>query len=297
MQYTVCGGINMKPIIFTDASCDLPLEFIEKNEIYHLGLIFTFKGGEYEDDFGKTLSYKEFYDGLRQGEMPCTSQINEYKFIKKFEELAKLKRPIIYIGMSSALSGTFNSAELARNTVLKHIPDAEITVIDTKCASLGQGLLVSHAARMRDAGHSAKEIIVWVTENMKLMNHWFAVEDLSHLKRGGRISATTAVVGGILDIKPIIYLTEEGKLKNITNSRGKKKALRMLADKYKEKCDDFSRPVGISHGDCLEDAMHLRDILASECGINEFIINNLGAGLGSHCGYGMVAVCFVGKTR
>ncbi len=287
----------MKPIIFTDASCDLPLDFIEKNEVYHLGLTFTYKDGEYEDDFGKTISYKEFYDGLRNGEMPCTSQINQFKFIEMFKELLKLKRPIIYIGMSSGLSGTFNSAESARNTVLTENPDADITVIDTKCASLGQGLLVAQAVYMRDKGFSSLEIIHWINENMKLMNHWFAVEDLNHLKRGGRISSTTAVVGSLLDIKPIIYLTAEGTLKNITNSRGKKKALRLLADRYKENAADFQNPVGISHGDCLEDAEHLKDILIHECGVKEFIINELGAGLGSHCGQGLVAVCFIGKSR
>lgn len=288
----------MKSIIFTDASSDLPLDYIEKKHIPHVGLIYNFKGKDYEDDFGKSISYKEFYDGVRSGEMPYTSQVNEYKFLEKFKELIKYDRPVIYLGMSSGLSGTINSAELAREAVISENKSADITVIDTKCASLGQGILVIKAEKLAEDGYSKEHIISWIKENMMKMNHWFVVEDLSHLKRGGRISAASAVVGTILDIKPIIYLTEEGTLKNISNTRGKKKAIRFLADKFRDKAQNYEdHIVGISHGDCIEDALHLKDILVREFNVKEVIINELGAGLGSHCGQGLVSICFIGNSR
>lgn len=287
----------MKPIIMTDASSDLPLGFIEENDIPHLGLIYNFKGKEYEDDFGKTLSYREFYDGLREGEMPSTSQINEFMFMEKFQELMQFNRPIIYIGMSSGLSGTVNSAKLAKDSILKENPNADITVIDTKCASLGQGLLVYYAVTMVENGCTKEEIISWVEDKMNYMNHWFAVEDLYHLKRGGRISSATALVGNILDINPIIYISNEGTLKNITNTRGRKKAIRLLADKFKENAATYNQRVAISHGDCLEDAILLKDILFKEFEIKDIIINEVGPGLGSHCGNGMLSLCFIGNTK
>ena len=288
----------MKPIIITDASSDLPLEYIVKNNIPYLGLIYNFKGGEYEDDFGKSISYKEFYDGVRSGEMPHTSQINEFRFLEKFKDLMKYQKPIIYIGMSSGLSGTINSAELARNNIISQDKNVDITVIDTKCASLGQGILVIKAVKMAEEGCSKEDIITWINENMVKMNHWLVVEDLSHLKRGGRISSTTAAVGTLLDLKPIIYLTKEGVLKNITNTRGKKKAIKFLAEKFKENHNNYGEQiVGITHGDCIEDALQLKEILIRESNVKEVIINELGAGLGSHCGQGMVSVCFIGKSR
>jgi len=287
----------MKPIIFTDASCDLPLSYIEKNDIPYLGLVCHFKGKDYEDDFGKSIPYKEFYDALRLGEMPYTSQINEYRFIQKFNELLKYNRPIIYIGMSSGLSGTVNSAKLAREAVISENKNADIIVIDSKCASLGQGLLVYNAVKMREEGCSALDITKWIYDNINKMNHWFVVEDLSHLKRGGRISATSAAIGNILDIKPIICITEDGKLKNVSNVRGKKKAIRFLVDKFKNNVSNYERStLAISHGDCLEDALHLKEILIKEYKVKEIIINELGAGLGSHCGNGMLSLCYIGNS-
>ena len=288
----------MKPIILTDASCDLPLDYIEENDIQHLGLTYYLKGKYYEDDFGKSVSYREFYDALRAGELPFTSQINEYRFTEKFKELLKYERPIVYIGMSSGLSGTINSARLARNSVISGNKNADITVIDTKCASLGQGLLVIKAAKMRDEGYCADEIKKCINANMTKMSHWFLVEDLTHLKRGGRISAATAAVGSFLDIKPILYLTEEGTLKKISNARGKKKALRFLAEKFKQNAPKYEKQVvAVSHGDCVEDALYLKNILMKEDNVKAVIVNELGAGLGSHCGQGLVSVFFIGNNR
>lgn len=288
----------MVPIILIDASCDLPLKFVEDNNIPYVGLVCHFNGKDYEDDFGKTLSYSDFYKGLSESEFPTTSQVNVFKFIEKFKELIKEGRPIIYIGMSSGLSGTVNSAKLASKSIMDKYKDSDITVIDTKCSSIGEGLLVYHAFNMAKNGCSKQEIITWVEQNMVKVNHWFIVEDLNHLKKGGRISSTSATIGTILNIKPIIYIMKDGTLKNLVKIRGKKKAERFLLDKFKERVEHPEEAiVAITHADCLEDALHLEKLVKEEFNVKEVIINYLGIGMGAHCGKGMISLCFIGKIR
>jgi DegV family protein with EDD domain len=287
-----------RPIIMTDAGCDLPGDFILEKNIPFLGLTCHFKGRDYEDDFGKSLSYEEFYDGLRNGEMPYTSQINEYRFAEKFRELVKEKRPVIYIGMSSAISGTFNSSKLARESVISEFEDADITLVDSKGASIGLGLLVYYAHKMAEEGKSKDEIVKWLDDNKLKMNYWFMVEDLKHLKRGGRISSSKAVIGTLLDVKPIIYICSDGTLKNIANVRGRKKGIKYLIDRFRERAlDTENQVIGISHGNCLEDAKLLKKLMEKEFCNNKFIINTLGLGMATHCGNGMLALCFLGNKR
>ncbi|OAA83368.1 DegV domain-containing protein [Clostridium ljungdahlii] len=286
------------PIIMTDASCDLPGSFMKKNNIQFLGLMCHFKNKDYEDDFGKSLSYEEFYKGLENGEMPYTSQINEYRFTEKFKELLKQKRPIIYIGMSSGISGTFNSSKLAKNAILSEFEDADITLIDSKSSSIGLGILVYYACKMAQEGLSKDEIVNWVNNNRLKMNHWFVVEDLKHLKRGGRISSSKAIVGTLLDVKPIIYIENQGELKNVTNVRGRKKAIKYLVERFRERAlDNENQVIGISHGNCIEDAKLLKNIIEREFPNNRFIINMLGVGMAAHCGSGMLSLCFLGNKR
>lgn len=288
----------IEPIIMTDASCDMPESYILKNNIPFLGLVCHFNGNEYEDDFGHSLSYKEFYTGLESGEMPYTTQINEYRFLKKFKELLKEHRPVIYIGMSSKISGTFNSSKLAAEEIMGEYKDADITVVDSKGASIGQGLLVHHAVDMAKKGHSKEDIVNWVEENKNKMNYWFVVEDLNHLKKGGRISSSKAVIGTLLDMKPIIAIHKDGTLKNVTNVRGKKKAFKYLIDRFREMTDfKENKLIGISHGYCLKDAETLKGMFQEEFPNNGFVVNPLGLGIGTHCGNGMVSLCFLGKTR
>ena len=179
-------------ILVIDSGCDLPLEYIVQDNIVPLGLICNFKGEAIEDDFGKNFNRKDFYDALRQGEMPTTSQINSQRFVEVFRKYAKEGKSIIYIVMSSALTGTINSANLARETILEEFPEADISIVDSKCASLGQGLLVYYAYEMLKKGSSKEEIVTWLEENKLKINHWFTVNDLNHLKRGGRISSSAA---------------------------------------------------------------------------------------------------------
>ncbi|NMM61323.1 DegV family protein [Clostridium sp. P21] len=288
----------MKLIIMTDASCDLPPDFIDENEVPFLGLTCCFKGKEYEDDFGKSLGREEFYKGLKEGEMPSTSQINEFRFVEKFKELLKQKVPIIYIGMSSGLSGTFNSAKLAREIIMEEYKDADITLIDTRCSSIGQGILVYNAYKMIKENFLKEDIINWIENTKTKVNHWFVVEDLKHLKRGGRISVSKAAIGTLLDIKPIICITEDGTLKNVDSIRGRKRAIKYLIEKLKEQCENPSEQlIGIAHGDCLEDARALKKVIENQFKTKNVILSELGLGMASHCGRGMLALCFIGKER
>lgn len=287
-----------KPIIMTDASCDLPGSFIMEKKIPFLGLICNFKGKDYEDSFGESLSYKEFYEGLRKGELPYTCQINEYRFTEKFKELLKEKRPIIYIGLSSGISGTFNSAKLAKEEVLSQFGDADITLIDSKSASMGLGILVYNAYYMAENGCTGDEIVSWVESNKLKMNHWFMVEDLKYLKKGGRIPSFKANVGSLLNVKPIMCIQEDGTLKSVVNLRGRKKAIKCIAEKFKEKSMyTENQIIGISHGDCLEDAMFLEKIIKEDFPNNKFIINILGFGMAAHCGCGTLSLFFLGNGR
>jgi DegV family protein with EDD domain len=288
----------MKPVILVDASCDMPLEFIEKNHIPHLGLICHIDDREYEDDFGKTFTYDEFYGELRKGKMPSTSQINSFRFEEKFREYAKQGTPVIYLAMSSALSGTYNSAVMAREIILDEYKDADITVIDTKGASIGEGILVYYAYDMLNKGYSKDSIITWVQENMLRMNYWFAVSDLEHLKKGGRISSSAAMVGAILNINPILCISKDGSLTHVTNIRGRRKAIKFLTDKFKtEVTEPHNTIVAISHGDCTEEAEYLRNIMEEEFHVKKVIINKLGLIMGSHCGQGMLSLCFLGSEN
>lgn len=283
----------MDTVLLVDSSSDLPLKFIEESEVEIIGLMCHFKDKEYEDDFGKSLKYKEFYDGMRNGEKPYTSQINSYRFEQKFKELVKKNKKVIYLAFDSAISGTFGSAEVAKEEVIKEYPDADIKIVDTKCASIGEGILVYCAWKMLEAGKSGDEVVEWAKNSCLKVNHWFIVENLFHLSRGGRLSMPKAVVGTLLNIKPIICINDLGQLINIVNIRGKKKAIRFLAEELKEKGSDYENMiVGISHGDCIEEAEYLAEIVENEFHVKKILINHVGPVIGSHVGPGMLSLCF-----
>lgn len=288
----------MNTIILTDSSCDLPLEIIEKNQIPFLGLNYHLSYGDYTDDFGKSLDYKKFYHSLREGEMPTTSQINIYRFYETFRKYVKEGKSVIYIGMSSAISGCVNCAIMAKNQLLEEMPNADITVIDSKGACIGEGILIYKAVEMLSNGYSKCEIVNWVEENKLKVNHWFIVDNLMHLKRGGRLSYTAATIGTILDIKPILCINGKGELINFNNIRGRKKAIKTLIKLFEENClNPENQVIGISHGDCIEDALFLKELLTEEFKVKDVIINYVGPVIGSHTGPGMLSLCFFGKER
>ncbi|WP_040215140.1 DegV family protein [Clostridium polynesiense] len=287
-----------KIIIMTDSSCDLPLKFIKDNNIPYLGIACNFRGEEYFEDFGETLGYKEFYDAVREGEMPTTSQINSYRFSEEFKKFAKEGKTVIYLAFSSALSGTYNSALIAREEVLEEYPEADITVIDTKSASMGVGLLVYYAYELLNKGASKDEIINWVENNKLKTIHWFTVDDLNHLKRGGRISAAAAAVGSLLGIKPVLHVNDAGQLIPVSKAKGRKKSIKELAENLeKHIINPEEQVIFISHGDCLEDAELLSSMIKEKYAVKDIIINNIGPVIGAHSGPGTIALFFLGDNR
>ena len=284
--------------IITDSSCDLPREYVDDNNIEVISLVLNLNGQIIKDDLGKTLSYKDFYQKMRDGATPTTSQVNAHEFEEAFSKHIKNGDSIIYISISASLSGTFNSANIAKNNLLEEYPEAKIELVDSLSASIGQGLLVLKACEMRDNGASIEEIVEWLEENKRKVIHSILIDDLNHLKRGGRISGATATIGGLLNIKPSAYLDDEGKLAQGEKIKGKKKALRFLANEVKERAIDSENEVlYICHGDCQEEAESLRDIIEEEVKFKNVIINYVGNVIGAHTGPGALAVIFLGKNR
>jgi DegV family protein with EDD domain len=285
-------------VIMTDSCSDLPLKFMEENRLPVVNLSFNFQGKDYIDDFGKTISYQAFYDGVKKGALPTTSQVNVHTFTEVFKSYLAQGQGVIYIAFSSALSGTFNSAMTARELLSAEEAGADIAVIDSRSASLGQGLLVYYALEMQKKGASREEIVAWLNDNIPRMNHWFTVEDLGHLKRGGRLSSTAALVGTVLNVKPILHVDANGRLVPVTKVRGRGKALKYLRDKLLEKIvDPEEQVVAISHGDVLEEAEQLKEMIMEKVQVKEVIINHIGPIIGSHAGPGTIALFFLGEKR
>lgn len=285
-------------ILVIDSCCDLPIEYIEQENIVSIGLICNLKGNAIEDDFGKEINRKDFYDAIRQGEMPTTSQINSQRYEEVFSRYVGEGKSIIYICMSSALSGTINSANLARANVLEEFSNADISIVDSKCASLGQGLLVYYAYEMIKKGNSKEEIVDFLEENKLKINHWFTVNDLNHLKRGGRISSSAAAVGTLLNIKPVLYVDNQGQLTSFSKCRGRKKAISTLAEKFKERTNpNEMQVIAIGHGDCLEDALALEVLVREHGNVKDVILNYVGTAVGSHTGPEILGLYFMAEER
>lgn len=288
----------MKTVIVTDSCCDLSRKYVDENNIEIMSLKVNVNGEEIPDDLGLTLSHKDFYDKVRAGAMPFTSQVNVYTFEECFKRNVKEGNSIIYIGFSSGLSGTFNSAQIAKQNIEEEYKDADITVIDSLSATCGFGLLVYYACEMLKSGINKDEIIKWVEENKLNVQHWVTVEDLNHLKRGGRISATTAIVGGMLSIKPIISVDNDGKLITVMKAKGRKKAIKVLFEKVKENIVDPEKQiVAIVHGDCIEEAEALKEMILNDVSVKDVIIYPLGTTIGAHTGPNTLALAYLGNGR
>ena len=284
--------------IITDSACDLTKEYINNNNIELLSLVLNLDGQCIKDDLGETLSYKDFYETMRNGATPTTSQINAHDFEEEFVKYVKNGDSIIYIGISSGLSGTFNSANIAKNNVLEDYPNADISLVDSLSVSVGQGLLVTKACEMKAQGKSKDEIVQWLEENKLKVAHAILIDDLNHIKRGGRISGTTAVIGGLLNIKPTLVVDNEGKIVQGDKIKGKKKALKFLVSQVKEKAiNSENETLFICHGDCIEDAEVLKDMILEEVKFKNVVINYVGNVVGAHGGPGVIAAIFLADSR
>ena len=284
--------------IVTDSSCDLGINFIEENNIELIPLLLNLDGEIIKDDLGKSLGYREFYEKLRAGSMPSTSQINIYTFEEKFKELLDKGYEILYIGLSSALSGTFNSANMARNNILEENQNAKIAVVDSISVSMGLGMLIKKAYEMINEGKMLEEIVQWIEENKSKVIHAILVDDLKHLKRGGRLSASSAAVGSILNIKPLLKLNNSGAVEAAEKVKGKKKALKRLASIVKEKAINIENEIlYIMHGDALEEAQYLKEIILQELNFKDVKVEYIGTVIGTHGGPGTIAAVFWGNER
>lgn len=289
---------HMKIKLITDSASDLPFEYIKDNQIGVACLEVNVQGNFIKDDFGQTMSHQHFYELLRQGEKTSTSQVNIHTFEELFESYVKEGYAIIYIGLAAALSGTVNSAIAARMNILAKYPEADISVIDSKSVSLGEGLLVTKACEMIKKGCTKQEIVDWVETNRTKVIHAIVIDDLNFLKRGGRISGTTAVLGGMIGIKPSIKLDNEGNIIPGAKLKGNKNALRYLVNQVIEKGVDIeNQTLFICHGDVEENAQLLKEMILEKITVKDVIINHIGTVIGTHGGPGAMAVMFLGTER
>lgn len=284
-------------VIVSDSTVDLPKEYLQAKQVPIISLSYIMDGVTYEEMDG--LSHKEFFEKLRTGSLPTTSQINPEQAREALEPLAKEGKDILYIGFSSGLSGSYNSVRMAAEDLKEEYPDINIITIDSLCACMGEGLLLyNKALELKERGMSMKEIVEWVEANKLHICHNVTVDDLNHLHRGGRISRTTAVVGSMIKIKPIIHMSDEGKLVVIGKERGRKKSLISIVDRMEKQMQGYDNDiVMITHGDCIEDAEFVKKQVEERFGIHNVMINGIGSVIGSHTGAGVVAVFFMGDKR
>ena len=282
--------------IITDSCCDFPNEMYTRLNLTVVPLSVEFRGKVYDDKNDDSL--KDMYDGLRSGEEAKTSAVNPDRWATAIESALSAGQDALVLVFSSGLSTTYQSAVIAAEDLKEKYPDRKIYVSDTLSASMGQGLLVWYACQKRDAGMSLEEVYTWVEENKLHLCHWFTVDDLMYLRRGGRISAATALVGTMLQIKPVLHVDDEGHLISMAKARGRKASLDALARKTVELGANYDNStMFISHGDCLEDAQYLAQQLKEKYGVKEVIISYVGAVIGSHSGPGTVALFFLGDHR
>ena len=283
-------------VIVSDSTVDLPKEYLQAKQVPIISLSYIMDGVTYEEMDG--LSHKEFFEKLRTGSLPTTSQINPEQAREALEPLAKEGKDILYIGFSSGLSGSYNSVRMAAEDLKEEYPDINIITIDSLCACMGEGLLLYKALELKERGMSMKEVVEWVEANKLHICHNVTVDDLNHLHRGGRISRTTAVVGSMIKIKPIIHMSDEGKLVVIGKERGRKKSLISIVDRMEKQMQGYDNDiVMITHGDCIEDAEFVKKQVEERFGIHNVMINGIGSVIGSHTGAGVVAVFFMGDKR
>ena len=286
-------------VIFTDSSADLSGEMVSQLDVQVLPLSFILEEHAYFNyPDNRDMDPHLFYDRLRRGGMATTNAVNVAQYTEALEPFLQAGQDILILAFSSGLSTTYHSSLIAVEELSAKYPGRKLYAVDTLCASLGQGLLVWYAARERDRGHSIEEVRDWVEDRKLNLCHQFTVDDLHFLKRGGRISAATAVVGSMLHIKPVLHVDDEGHLISIGKARGRQASLKALVDRMEETAiDSGSLTVFISHGDCLEDAQTVADMVKKRFGVQEVYINYVGPVIGAHSGPGTVALFYMGTER
>lgn len=285
--------------ILTDSCCDLTQEMADALELTVVPLMLNFKGVEYPNDLDyHSIDIKTVYEGLRSGTSTSTTAANPTAWAAAAEPILERGEDILILAFSSGLSTTYNAARMAADELTEKYPQRKIYVVDTLSASLGQGLLVWHTAKQRQAGATLEQARDFAENNKLHLCHWFTVDDLFFLKRGGRVSAATAVAGTMLQIKPVMHMDDEGHLINMAKARGRKASIQALAEKMAQTAyDPASQTMFICHGDCLEDAEYLKKLIMEQYHVPEVLINYTGPVIGSHSGPGTLALFFLGEHR
>lgn len=280
--------------ILADSASDLPLNFFEENGVTLFPLGVHVGGKDYQDLI--TIDPATVYKAIRAGEMPKTSQVSPQKFEEVFKEMAQNNEDGIYIAFSSELSGTYSTAVMILDQVKEEYPEFNLTIIDTKCASLGFGLVVMEAAKLANSGASKEQILEDINFRCEHMEHLFTVDDLNHLAKGGRLSKASAFLGGLLNIKPLLNM-EDGKLVPIEKHRGQKKLLRRIIELMKERGNDLDKQIiGISHADAKELALEMKTVILEEIQPLDVVISEIGSAVGSHTGPGTISFFFLNKV-
>ncbi len=282
--------------IITDSCCDFPETMYDQLDLSMIPLTLHYQGKDYTDLSEKFL--KKLYKGLRAGEVASTAAANPDGWASILEPVLAAGEDALVMAFSSGLSTTYQSAVIAANELKEKYPERTVNVVDTLCASLGQGLLVWHACKKRDAGMSLEEVTAWCESHKLNLCHWFTVDDLMYLKRGGRVSAATALVGTMLQIKPVLHVDNEGHLINVSKARGRKASIEALANKMGQTAlPGENDTVFICHGDCQEDAEYLAKQVKEKYSVKEVLIYYTGAVIGSHSGPGTLALFYLGEHR
>ena len=286
-------------IIITDANTDLTPQMVEELEIAVMPMQFSILGKDYllyPDN--REMDIKEFYDLLRKGNMAATAQLNPNDIIQAFTPYLEEGKDLIYIAFSSGLSGTYASARMAKDELCRLFPKRKIIIVDSLAASMGEGLLVWHAVRQKRAGLDIEQLEQWVLDNRNHLCHWFTVDDLHHLKRGGRVSSATSVIGSALGIKPVLHVDDQGHLIPVKKVRGRRQSLDALVDMMQQTAVDPKRQtVFISHGDALDDARYVEKRVRDAFKCKDIHINYIGPVIGTHSGPGTVALFFMGTHK
>lgn len=288
----------MNYILMTDSDSDLPFALQQEMNIPVVQMPYILEGKEYLDDLGQSMDYKTYFDKMRNGATPTTSALNETIYLEYFEPILQEGKDLLFIAFSSQLSGTINAIYAAREQLLEKYPERKFTVVDTLSISGPQTLLVIKAHEMYIAGASMEEVAAWLEENKLRAQAWFTVDDLKYLKRGGRVSPAAAAIGTLLDLKPILTETCEGKLAAAEKVRGRRKAMNFIVDKAIENIEDQKESIALLlHADASEDAARLKELAQAKLPELTIRIENVGPVIGAHAGPGTLALCFMGKKR
>ena len=282
--------------LVSDATLDLPIDLVEKYNILVVPMAFTLEGEEilhFPDE--RNMLIEEFYEALKKGKTSVTSQINPFTYVDILTPVLENGEDILYVAFTSGLSGTYQSALLAKGMLEETFPERKIYVIDSLCASAGLGFFMKLIGSKKEAGMDIEELKEWVVANRNRIAHWFTVDDLFHLQRGGRLSFAEAMLGSALKIKPIISVDKEGKLFVENKVRGNKKSEEYMISKINDTMDDKEHTVFIGHGDCEDRALELKEKLLQKTKAENIHITKIGPIIGSHTGPGMLAVLFMEK--